>query len=75
MRARADSSALEPFTEGEAPSRVIAARRGDRIQPPGADDAAIIALVDALAELTADLWFRGKLDALPVAEEHDDASE
>jgi hypothetical protein len=36
---------------------------------------AILEIVDALALLAADLWFEGKLDRFPVAEEFSDGEE
>ena len=69
------------------PARARRAREGPALRRAGAlDDAplrdaragersAILALVDELAILAADLWFAEKLDNFPVHEESADAPE
>jgi hypothetical protein len=39
------------------------------------EQSAIVALVDELATLAADLWLEGKLDAFPLIEEPDDEAD
>jgi hypothetical protein len=76
VKPRADLSALKSAIEGGGAARADSPDNDHGIQPPpDADDAATIALVDALAELAADLWFKGSLDAFPSDEERADAAE
>ena len=56
-------------------------RRADAREAPAPSDgtgdqrSAILALVDDLAVLAADLWFEGKLEKFPVHEESLDADD
>lgn len=58
----------------QATPRAVSAEQASTIAPTDDGDA-MIALVAALAELAADLWFDGRLQNLPAHEERGDAED
>lgn len=69
-----------PARQNEEPASpgVVRARPRRRAEPAEVmteERSAILALVDELAVLAADLWFAGKLDQFPLEEEPADAED
>jgi hypothetical protein len=67
--------AAEPTTAGKAPVTATAGAEATSDGATAREQHAIVALVDELASLAADLWFAGKLDAFPPEKEPADGDD